>query len=142
MINISNNQLIYVTCFVLITLVCAYFLLVWQIREIVKDELVKENETNNYIKNKDKRKKLMYLKQKRMQQAHVQNGKKQDSNQSVGTFDDFSDNIDLDSYVDPAVGYYSREQADNENDANVIGYSGGRLDKNDIMARDIADGLR
>lgn len=147
MINISNNHMIYIACFVLITIVCIYFLLVWQIKEIVKDELVKEHE-----KNKDRRKKMLHLKQKRMQQSqsrqnaqHLQQQQQQsqETNNSIGTFDDFNDNMDLDSYIDPAEGYLKKDRNVHVNDDDEpVGYSNSRLDKNDIMTRDIADGIR
>ena len=100
----------------------------------------------------------MYLKQKRIQQARIQanaqsntdrgqdrgqdrrQDRRQDINQTMNTFEDFSDNIDLDSYIDPAIEFSRKDRLENENDVNVIGYSNDRLDKNDIMARDLADG--
>lgn len=159
--NMSSNQMIYVACFVVITLVCVYFLLVWQIKEVVKDEFAKRHEVleNNRIK---KRKKLMYLKQKRLQEQ-MQISKNTNANQT-NTFEDFGSisgisaasatsggssvdtDIDLDSYIDPAAGYVSSATNANntvyKNDTDGVGYSNDRLNRNDILARDIADGVR
>jgi hypothetical protein len=113
MIQISTNNMIYAACFTLILLICIYFLLTWQIKEIIRDELEKEKELSDEIKQKklkEKRKKLMMLRQ---QQAQA---RKQDKNVSIDTFgnqsnmgsnmsngsnftDEFDD--DMDSYIDP-----------------------------------------
>lgn len=159
MITISTNHIIYAACFALIILVCIYYLLTWQIKEIVNDELSKDKEIQNELrkdKQKERKKKLLLLryKHKQLQQTQqTQQAQKQDQ-KSVDTFDDYpssnmsnftNDNMDIDSYVDPAEGYHRTDREQNENNIgdNVnSGYSGTRLDKNDIMTRDIADGLR
>ncbi len=145
--------MIYAACFTLITLVCIYFLLVWQIKEIVKDELIKEKESSaqkNEIKRekiREKRKKLLQLRHKQiLQNQNNQQNQQQIQEQSIDTFDYPSSNMsdftsDMDSYVDPVEGYNGQKDNGN-NTGHASGYSGNRLDKNDIMARDIADGLR
>ena len=107
--------MIYAGCFTLILLICIYFLLTWQIKEIIRDELEKEKELSDETKQKklrEKRKKLIMLRQQQ-QQAQV---RKQDKNVSIDTFgnqsnvgsnisngsnftDEFDD--DMDSYIDP-----------------------------------------
>lgn len=146
--ELSNNQIIYAVCFSLFTLFCIYFLLIWQIREISKEEIQKDKEISEEHKKNLRKKKLLQLKQKKLYQLNQQ--VLDQKNQSMENFDGASSNMsnftdeldgDLDSYIDPAVGYNNRQNENGELINNNSGYSGNRLDKNDIMARDIADGF-
>ena len=144
MINISNKKIIYISCSVLIALVCIYLLLIWQIKQIVNDEIIRKIEEIDRVKLKNKKKKILYLKNKINKSARNYSNQNDNQTRSINS-DQISDDIDMDidSYVDPAEGYVRREE---NNDSNVsipnMGYSNSRLNKNDIMARDIADGVR
>lgn len=154
MIDISTNRIIYISCFALITLVCIYFLLIWQIREIVNEEFTKKMNNLESEKMKNKKKKLMYLKHKnRAIQNNLIRKHKIDQTQSLGSFEDLSENMseylnneaDMDSYIDPAEGYSGKNnQSDqtNEIDSSKVLYGNERLNKNDIMTRDMVDGIR
>lgn len=133
MIEISNKKLVYISCAVLITLVCFYLLLVWQIKQIIEDELGKKMEEIEKIKSKNKKKKLLYLKQKR---NSLLNKKHDNQSQSANTADQFTEDMEMDSYIDPAEGYVNESNIEYQNEPN------SRLDKNDIMTRDIADRIR
>lgn len=143
LIDLSTNQIIYAVSFVATILIAIYFLLIWQIKEVVKDELEKTKYNNNQHLRKQKvrerRKKLAQLKQQKMLQqtgqSHLSNDTLDYQSSAGSNFTNELD-MDIDSYVDPAEGFgnYQRQ--------NLSGYSGARLDKSDMMARDIADGVR
>lgn len=124
MINLINNNLIYLGCFIVMALVGLYFLMLWLIRETVKDELKKIQLKRN------KKRKLLEEKQRKMFEL-----------QKIRQINNENINNDMDSYIDPAEGYNEDNNQD-EDDLHDTGYSGNRLNKNDINMRDIADGIR
>jgi FtsZ-interacting cell division protein ZipA len=128
--NILNNNLVYISCFVVVAIVGLYFLIVWLTRETVKDELKKIN------LRRSKKKKIVQEKQKELQEIQRRRYEREQQNENP-------QQNDIDSYIDPAENYEQQEpREDDRMQGNQGGYSGNRLDKNDIMMRDIADGTR
>lgn len=128
--NILNNNLVYISCFVVVAIVGLYFLIVWLTRETVKDELKKIN------LRRGKKKKIVQDKQKELQEIQRRRYEREQQNENP-------QQNDIDSYIDPAENYEQQEpRGDDRMQGNQGGYSGNRLDKNDIMMRDIADGTR
>lgn len=131
-----NNNIIYVVCIIIISLIGLYFLLVWQIRENVRDEL------KQIMNNRNKKRKILKSKQQKLLQIRIKEEEKNMINDHSQDMNQFVQN-DIDSYIDPAEGYQNDNQNDNEYDQRMSsGYSGNRLSKDDIMMRDIADGTR
>lgn len=139
--DLINNNMIYVICFAIIAIICFYFLLVWQIREIVKDEI----KAISAAKNK-KRKQLMLRQQKF---AQTQRARHEARQQEISNQHDMISQHDIDSYIDPAEGYNPNDNNDNnddygddENEDIPSGYGRERLHKNNALARDITDNIR
>lgn len=134
MINLLNNNLPYIICFILVVLVAFYFGIIWLTRETVRDELRLIQHRRN------KKRKQLFLKR----QKEIEKPTKHKGNERIQS----RQNIDMDSYIDPADRYERNENEENEedddenNNIQPSGYSGNRLDKGDISMRDIADGLR
>lgn len=128
MINLLNNNLAYVICFALVVLVGSYFGIVWLTRETVRDELKLIQQRRN------KKRKQLY--EKHQKELEYQRRKQQHENQRERP------QSDMDSYVDPAERYNGEQEDEEDNRHHPSGYSGTRLDKNDISMRDIADGVR
>ena len=132
-LNVLNNNLVYIACFVIVAIIGLYFLICWLIRNTVRDEL------KQMAEHKNKKKKALQIKQRKMleiQQEHQRRQQRQHEQDRQQ---------DMDSYIDPAEGYNGNKQQSNDNDESDQlqgGYSGDRLAKDDIMMRDIADGTR
>lgn len=130
-----NNNNVMLLCGCIVIVIILYFLISWHIKQTVKNELKQICVAN-------KKKKIIQEKKKQMSQSKLtQSRQSRQSQQPNENENEYQQQIDMDSYIDPA------ERCDVINDDQCdmcppTGYSGIRLAHNDIGMRDIADGAR
>ena len=136
MLDILNNNITYISLLALVLIIGFYYLMMWQIKVILKHELKR-------LYSKRKHKKLEQNKKYKMIQ-NPQNNPTNNTNENNNSI------MDADSYVDPAE-YQTQQNSDNtktyeenddEYDKSIMIYDDNRLKTNDILMRDITDGTR